>query len=519
MKKYIIASVILLFGFSSFSQNARKLLAIDTLTGMGGKVILDTSKVLNLDTTLRVVSQNSYQTTIGLNPYAAGYWLLNTLLPTKIYTTYRAGIGTDTPYAKLQVSDNTLSNATYDSLGILLSNEKAASSGNQSYSPPLVFQGNVFKSTVPASSIVKSRLKFVPIQGTAFGTGKLDIDFLHGSPYAWNNAANFTFATATGTGSLTIAGASSVPFNINSTVGQIDYNSGSAWLTLSNSHGATGIRLLNNTTALYVKQSGSVLQTQNGGTGNFAINDLAALTVAAPSVLVDIASASLKGVTIPRVTNTMVDSITSSVLTLTITPGSGHTNGVYNNVVLNSTSGAGTGLTVNVTVSGGAVTLAPIAKQGINYVAGEVISIPAASIGGTGSGAAITVATTRISIKSNTVFDSTLGQYRVYLGPQVNTWTGDVKTNSLSTQTLRYGTDYIFTGTTTTWTLPAVTTTVQGRQNAIYIKNRGSGSITLNSNAGSTLYNTAAQSSITVTAGSAVMLMPDGTYFNVMFNL
>jgi len=76
----------------------------------------------------------------------------------------------------------------------------------------------------------------------------------------------------------------------------------------------------------------------------------------------------------------------------------------------------------------------------------------------------------------------------------------------------------VFTGTTSTWTLPAVSSTLLGRQNAIWIKNRGTGSITLNSDTGSTLYTTSAQSTITIAAGAAVELLPDGTYFNVMFN-
>lgn len=73
--------------------------------------------------------------------------------------------------------------------------------------------------------------------------------------------------------------------------------------------------------------------------------------------------------------------------------------------------------------------------------------------------------------------------------------------------------DYVFTGTTTTWTLPAVS----GNTNVkFYIKNRGSGDITLNSNAGGNdIYNTSAASSLTIGAGQAYILVNDGTYYLV----
>lgn len=73
--------------------------------------------------------------------------------------------------------------------------------------------------------------------------------------------------------------------------------------------------------------------------------------------------------------------------------------------------------------------------------------------------------------------------------------------------------NWVFSGTTSTWTLPVVT----GHTGWIYfIKNRGSGSITLNSNAGGNdLYNTSAVNTITITAGQCVTLVDDGTYWLV----
>lgn len=90
-----------------------------------------------------------------------------------------------------------------------------------------------------------------------------------------------------------------------------------------------------------------------------------------------------------------------------------------------------------------------------------------------------------------------------------------VITSSASTLTLGYGGDYFFSGTTATYTLPAISAQFVGRKFAITIKNRGSGAITVNAASGSTIYDTALVASITVTAGAAVYLMPDGTYINV----
>lgn len=71
-------------------------------------------------------------------------------------------------------------------------------------------------------------------------------------------------------------------------------------------------------------------------------------------------------------------------------------------------------------------------------------------------------------------------------------------------------THYIFTGTTSTWTLP----TTKVVNEVIKIKNRGSGTITLNSGA-SDIWNTSATNTLAITANSAYELLWDGTYWNV----
>lgn len=83
---------------------------------------------------------------------------------------------------------------------------------------------------------------------------------------------------------------------------------------------------------------------------------------------------------------------------------------------------------------------------------------------------------------------------------------------TLSLNLATYNT-YIFTGTTTTWTLPAVAGTANS---IIYIKNAGSGDITLNAAAAANeIYDTSLTNTITIGAGAARELRSDGTQWNV----
>jgi hypothetical protein len=91
-----------------------------------------------------------------------------------------------------------------------------------------------------------------------------------------------------------------------------------------------------------------------------------------------------------------------------------------------------------------------------------------------------------------------------------------VRLNSSSAGTLTLATTYthyVFTGTTTTWTLPAVSGTTS---HIFYIKNRGSGAITLNAAAAANeIYTTSAVNTVTINAGESYMLLSDGTYWLV----
>lgn len=87
--------------------------------------------------------------------------------------------------------------------------------------------------------------------------------------------------------------------------------------------------------------------------------------------------------------------------------------------------------------------------------------------------------------------------------------------SNATTLTLAYGKDYVFFGTATVWTLPALNGTNITRSDQITIKNAGTGNIVLNSNAGTTIYDsTVLVGTITISPGQAITLIVDGTQFN-----
>jgi len=70
-------------------------------------------------------------------------------------------------------------------------------------------------------------------------------------------------------------------------------------------------------------------------------------------------------------------------------PGTGYTNGTYPYVPL--TGGTGSGVTATIVVAGGVVTSCTIQNQGVNYTVGDVLGVAPSSVGGTGSGFALTI--------------------------------------------------------------------------------------------------------------------------------
>jgi hypothetical protein len=106
-----------------------------------------------------------------------------------------------------------------------------------------------------------------------------------------------------------------------------------------------------------------------------------------------------------------------------ITGGSSYTNGSYGGVPL--TGGAGSGATANITVSGGSVTTVAILNPGIQYVVGDVLSASAASIGGTGSGFSVPVASTSIN---SSLAGGTVGFYFPSTNTPKQTWQNSTQT-------------------------------------------------------------------------------------------
>ena len=83
----------------------------------------------------------------------------------------------------------------------------------------------------------------------------------------------------------------------------------------------------------------------------------------------------------------------AKILTLgSITAGAGYTNGTYTAVPL--TGGSGSGAIATIVVAGNIVTTVTLTNGGNYYKVGDVLSATAASIGGTGAGFSIPVATT-----------------------------------------------------------------------------------------------------------------------------
>lgn len=79
--------------------------------------------------------------------------------------------------------------------------------------------------------------------------------------------------------------------------------------------------------------------------------------------------------------------------TFTITDdGAGYTNGTFYNIPT-ATSGAGTGMTLNLTISGGQITSVEFAKAGSGYVATDTVTPEDPSIGVPGTPAVITIDT------------------------------------------------------------------------------------------------------------------------------
>lgn len=78
-----------------------------------------------------------------------------------------------------------------------------------------------------------------------------------------------------------------------------------------------------------------------------------------------------------------------------------------------------------------------------------------------------------------------------------------------------FANDYVFTGTTGTFTLPQLHAYYIGSTYRITVKNRGASNLTIASySGGNDIYTTSAVSSMTLIPGQAAVFISDGTYFN-----
>lgn len=526
MKKILFIASLLISNFC-FSQ-ARQILSKDTATGMP-IINKDTVKTIQADSPVVVTAVSPYKIKFSLSSgFTGGLWTKNTTYTNKAYvghdinTITNVGIGTDTAHSPLQIKTPLASGTWTDSSGITLSNDSASTATKNFNSPALTFQSRAWGGT-GGDKVAKISLVGSPASGSPTNLPGLSLYGLDASSNTPIKIAQFKtsgFGGPTPTGSLTIGpGGSAGAININATANQIDVGSASGYFTISNG-GAYGVKTIGYTNQFVTNYNGFLAQIVNSVGQGLAVNDYSSQTFGDTSTIADFASTTgLKGFLIPRTTTNKRDSITGAARNVSITTaGSAYTNGTYTAVAI--TGGSGTGAKANITVSGGIITAATIPSnfQGINYIVGDVFTVPA--LGGTGSGGTLTVTKAGVLAanvaKGLIVQDTSVNQLSIH--NTGNSWTGKVFNSSASTLTLDYGDDYIFSGTTATYTLPAILTNTQGRQNAIVIKNRGSGTITLNAASGSTIYTTSAVSTINIIAGAACELLPDGTYFNVLYN-
>lgn len=163
---------------------------------------------------------------------------------------------------------------------------------------------------------------------------------------------------------------------------------------------------------------------------------------------------------------------------------------------------------------GGATNLT-LSYDGSNNATFSVASNGLLTISGAGSGTAVQI--------SSVLGIGTTPDPSYYLKAGTSNFTSTVKfdggiitkstTSSAGSLSLTVGTSlyWIFNGTTSTWTLPTLTGTTDYN---IFIKNIGSGNITLNSNAGGNdIYDASAVNTLTITPGSGIHLHSNGTYW------
>lgn len=102
----------------------------------------------------------------------------------------------------------------------------------------------------------------------------------------------------------------------------------------------------------------------------------------------------------------------------------------------------------------------------------------------------------------------TFGWLVIGISPNINT----PIESAAATLTLNTASDYIFNGSTTTWTLPLL---ANNQSKKYYIKNAGSGNITLQRSGSDNLYETASTTSVTITPGTARIVVGGASFWYI----
>lgn len=305
MRKLISTLCFVIITSMAFSQ-ARELIGRDTLTKRPGIIIHDTAKTLNLDTTLSLINQSAYQSTIGINPNIR-YWLNNTSFPWKIHlNSYvahgKVGIGTDTPTTKLHITGTIAANTTNDSTGILMGTLGTATTGNQMYSGRFIREGRGFKSTGPSGSKFARFSDYViPIQGTTniLSDWRYDAAIEGLNSDAWVNMGGMKPVLSGGAivGGGWYLNQANGTMNIGITTGQIDYT-GAHTFSIRNVNGSGNMDIM----------GGNMRLVPSAGKGVCIVVTTAASADA--SSILDIRSTTM-GVLLTRMTTTQRDAISS----------------------------------------------------------------------------------------------------------------------------------------------------------------------------------------------------------------
>lgn len=140
-------------------------------------------------------------------------------------------------------------------------------------------------------------------------------------------------------------------------------------------------------------------------------------------------------------TGSVAGGVPSAITTPTLpTSGTTYGTGPFNAVAATTTTGTGTGLTFDVTVTGGNVTAIALGTvKGTGYKAGDTVTIPGASLGVTGAGGDLVVTITTAS--PITAGGNSAGHINIAFSPVdalcgVKSWSLDLSRETVDTTTL-----------------------------------------------------------------------------------